>query len=258
MSRKIEQLKRALVQSPDSINLLLGLTREFEGMGNYYRARKYLRRILKLRPSHSEALNMLQSIEGRFLIQKYSGYKSFYKWQEILARGRAGDAAVVNEVIKGLDERSKWVRKECIHALGEIATEKALGALIGAISRPALSPLVEKTLKKACEKKPSLNLLRKIKINNRQTCINIIIYLGFKRSPDAADALLGIARDRHEDKWIRGSASWALGQIGDINALDTLKDMMYDDDEEYVREESEEAYHRILDRLYQFPSIKNN
>lgn len=256
MTKKILKLKKILSENPSDIGVLLELAWEFEKMGNDYRARKYLKKVLRFQPENRSAISLLQAVELRCLIQKYSSFKSFYKWQDALARGRAGDPTVVDDLIKGLKDRNKWVRKECALALAMINTEKALGALAMVAGQRDIAPLVEKTLKKAMDEKPSIHLLRKIMVSNKEVCLDVIIYLGFKKNPEAADALMHLAGDPLEDKWIRGSASWALGQIGDVSALNILRSMMYGDKEEYVREESEQAYHKILDRLQHAPLPK--
>jgi len=248
MNKKIEQLRKILADRPNHVDALLALAWEFLDMGNYFRARKYLQRVRRLDPANFEAIEILQSIESRDLIQKYSNLKSFSRWSDILARGCAGDPRVIDRICDGLEQKSKWVRRECVRALGSIGGRKAAEALVRALSQPSLTPLVEQALKKICDRDLSPALLRKLIDNNKQISINIIFYLGYKKSANAAAALIEIARDPRQDKWVRGSASWALGQIGDASTLDILRRIMYHDQEDYVREESEEAYHRIVAR----------
>jgi HEAT repeats/PBS lyase HEAT-like repeat len=256
--KRIEQLKRVIAEHPRHVPSLTALAWEFSNMGNYYRARKYLERVRQFDNGNREALNILQSIESRWLIQKYSGYKSFFKWHNTLVRGLTGDSRVSDRLCRGTTVKTKWVREECVRALGIIGGEKAVEALVRVMDQRSMAPQVEKALMKICDKDLSTGLLRKLIINDKKFSINIIIYLGFKKSARAADALIDIARDESGDKWVRGSASWALGQIGDTAALDTLRKMMNDDKEDYVREESEEAYHRIISHLNHLPDPKNN
>lgn len=256
--KRIEQLKRVIAEHPRHVPSLTALAWEFLNMGNYYRARKYLERVRQIDPGNREALNILQSIESRSLIQKYSGYKTFSKWHDTLVRGVTGDALVIDRLCKGTTVKTKWVREECVRALGVLGGEKAVEALVGIMDQGPLAPQVEKALMKICDKDISPGLLRKLIVNDKKFSIDMIIYFGFKKSAGAADALIDIAGDPREDKWVRGSASWALGQIGDSAALDTLRKMMNDDKEEYVREESEEAYHRIISHLNHLPDLKNN
>lgn len=257
-TRKIQRLKQRLAKQNSNLNLMMELALEFEKLGNYYRAGRYLKKVLGRNPDNMQAMRLLQTIETHLLIRKYSGYKSFDKWYDILASGRAGDHTATDQLIKGLHDRHKWIRKECIYALGEIANDNALEALVGAADQPDLEFYVGQALNKVCEKKSPACILKKVKSMNKQICINIIMYLGFRKDANAADALIGIARDRNEDKWIRGSASWALGVIGDRKALDTLKNIIRDEPEEYVREESEEACRKIISRLGTIQNARNN
>ena len=257
-NRKIQLIRQRLTEQPRNIAWLIELAHEYEKMGNYYRSGKCLRRVLRIDPDNLIAVKQLQTIEMHLLIQKYSGYKSFDKWYNLLARGRAGDESVTDQIISGLHDRHKWVRKECISALSEIANDRALEALVQAADKPDLEPYVEQAINRICEKKSPGYILRKVKAMNKQICINVIMYLGFKKDPKAADVLIGIARDEKEDKWIRGSASWALGLIGDQKALDALKNIIKTEKEEYVREESEEACRKITDRLNPVQDPRNN
>ena len=257
-NKKIHQLKQKLAQSPNNIDVLLDIAIEYERMGNYYRAGKYLKKVLEVNPNNIAAVKQIRMNEMRFLIQKYGSFKSFHQWCEVLSRGRAGDPMVLVQLIKGLHDRHKWVRKECIYALGEIGNDPAIEALVAVADQPDVKDYVEQVLGEICNKKPPSYLLQKAKEVNKQVCINIIIYLGFKKDPNAADALINIVRNSEEDKWIRGSASWALGMIGDSKALATLKNVIQNEREDYVREESEEAYHKIQNRLRALQHPENN
>jgi len=257
-NKKIYHLRQKLAQRPINTGCLLDIALEYEKLGNYYRAGKYLKKIIEIEPNNIPAMRQIQTNEMRLLVRKYGSFKSFHKWHEILARGRAGDPMVFDRLLEGLQNRHKWIRRECIYAIGEIGDERALEALVTIADQPDIAGYIEQALNKICKKKSPNYLLQKAREINKQVCINIITYFGFKKDLNAAEALIGIARDPNEDKWIRGSASWALGLIGDSKALSVLKTIIQSENEDYVREESEEAYHKIQTRLRQVQNLKNN
>lgn len=134
-----------------------------------------------------------------------------------------GGTGVLEHLVRVLKSNpNSVIRRNAALILGELGSQKAVDALIGALDDRAatVSSNAAIALGMIGDKRAVAPLIGRLRANAWQVRLNAAISLGWLADDGASDSLLSLLRDHHA--YVRRGAAFALGQIGKPGMRATL------------------------------------
>ena len=165
------------------------------------------------------------------------GKFSFLKENAIKILAQIKPDNIIDSLIENLKNEDCIVRRNAAFALGKIGSEKAIDALIKALTEDEDSSVRKKAagaLGKIGSERAIDPLMKALKDENSSVRWDVAFALGETRSEKAVDALIKVLTE-DEDSYMRWSATIALGKTRSEKAVDVLRKVLTEDEDLRVR-----------------------
>jgi len=145
----------------------------------------------------------------------------------INALGQIGDPRAVNSLVETLSDGNSYVRRCAAQALGRIKDPGAVNPLIGALSdedasvrqRAAIS------LGNLNDKKAVPDLIERLDDKDERVCVSVTGALAKMKDGRAVQPLISQLMQKRS-QLCKNEIIWALGELGERNALPALEDYL--------------------------------